>query len=215
VRTKDLFIGSDASPRPVNVLSRRDVVLHALTGMTAAFASPSAAAAPDDDVPSFDSGRYQFTILRPRQELPSLRLFRLEGGTTELSSLLGRPILLNFWASWCPACRMELPALDARYRGAWRGRVNVAAISEDHGPHEMIARFVKSLELKALPIYLDPNRYVAHSNSGNSRNAPFVLYGMPITYVISSSGSIVGYMPGEADWSSPAADDLIEYLRET
>jgi thiol-disulfide isomerase/thioredoxin len=215
VRTKELFTRSDGSPRPANVFSRRDVVLPALAGMTAAFASPSAAAAPDDDVPSFESGRYQFTILRPRQQLPSLRLFRLEGGTTELSSLLGRPILLNFWASWCAACRMELPALDTQYRGAWRGRVHVAAISEDHGPRETVARFVKSLELKALPIYLDPNGYVAHSDSGNSRNAPFALYGMPITYVISSSGSIVGYVPGDADWSSPAADGLIEYLRST
>jgi hypothetical protein len=38
---------------------------------------------------------------------------------------------------------------------------------------------------------------------------------MPITYAISSSGSIVGYIPGDADWSSAAANDLIEYLRNT
>jgi hypothetical protein len=40
-------------------------------------------------------------------------------------------------------------------------------------------------------------------------NAPFVLYGMPTTYLIASSGWVVGYMPGAADWSSPAANDLI------
>jgi hypothetical protein len=38
---------------------------------------------------------------------------------------------------------------------------------------------------------------------------------MPITYVVSSSGAIVGYMPGDADWSSAAADDLIAYLSST
>jgi thiol-disulfide isomerase/thioredoxin len=206
---------ADRGPGPARIHSRRDVVLCALAGMTAAFASRSAAAAPDDDVPSLESGRYQFTILRPRQQLPSLRLFRLEGGTTDLSSLRGKPILLNFWASWCAACRMELSALDRLYRGAWRGRVHVVAISEDRGSREAVARFVKSLELKALPIYLDPNGYVAYSDSGNSRNAPFALYGMPITYVIASSGSIVGYMPGDADWSSPAAEDLIAYLDRT
>ena len=194
--------------------SRRDVLLRALAGMAAGLASGEAAAI-EADVPRLESGRYQFTILRPREKLPSVRLFRLDGGTTDLSSLLGKPILLNFWASWCAACRMELPALERRYRDAWRGRVHVAAVSEDRGPREAVARFVKSLDLKALPIFLDPNGYVAHSDGDNVKNAPFALYGMPITYVVSSSGAVVGYMPGDADWLSSAADDLIEYLGRT
>jgi thiol-disulfide isomerase/thioredoxin len=205
---------ADGNPRRAKIISRRDVV-RGVTGMVAAFVAPPAAAAPVDDVPNFESGRYQFTILRPREKLQSVRLFRLDGGTTDLSSLLGKPILLNFWASWCAACRMELPALERRCRDAWRGRVHVAAVSEDRGPRETVARFVKSLDLKALPIFLDPNGYVAHSDGDNVKNAPFALYGMPITYVVSSSGAVVGYMPGDADWSSSAADDLIEYLGRT
>lgn len=61
----------------------------------------------------------------------------------------------------------------------------------------------------------DPNGYVAHSDIDNVRKAPFALYGMPITYVVSSSGVVVGYMPGDADWSSAVADDLIAYLNRT
>lgn len=198
-------------PGAARMQSRREVLLRALAGMAAGFVS-SEAAAIEADIPSFGSGRYQFTILRPAQELPSLRLFRLEGGTTDLSALRGKPILLNFWASWCAACRMELPALDRLYREAWQGRMHVVAVSEDRGPREMVARFVKSLDLKALPIFIDPNGYVAHSDTDNAKKAPFVLYGMPITYAVSSSGAIVGYMPGDADWSSAAADDLIAYL---
>ncbi|MDA9434640.1 hypothetical protein XH88_23085 [Bradyrhizobium sp. CCBAU 51627] len=194
--------------------SRRAILLRALAGMAAELMLREATAA-ENDVPRFASGRYQFTILRPPQELPLLRLFRLEGGTTDLSALRGKPILVNFWASWCAACRLELPALDRLYRDAWRGRVQVVAVSEDRGPREAVVRFVKSLDLKALPIFLDPNGYVAHSDADNVRKAPFALYGMPITYAISGSGTVVGYLPGEADWSSAAAGDLIAYLDRT
>ena len=201
-------------PGAARILSRRDVLLRALAGMAAGLA-PDEADAIEADVPRFESGCYQFTILRPAQELPPLRLFRLEGGTTDLSALRGKPILLNFWASWCAACRIELPALDRLYRDAWRGRVHVVAVSEDRGPRETVARFVNSLDLKALPIFLDPNGFVAHSDAGNAKKAPFALYGMPITYVVSSSGAIVGYTPGDVDWSSAAADDFIAYLSRT
>jgi thiol-disulfide isomerase/thioredoxin len=182
---------------------------------SAALAVPTVAAPQTLDIPTFESGRYQFTIVRPQQELPSIRLFRLEGGTIDLLALRGKPILLNFWASWCAACRTELPILDRQYRSAWRGNLHVAAVSEDRGGRDTVERFIRTLELRTLPIYLDPNGYVAHSDSGNSRNAPFSLYGMPVTYLISSSGLIIGYMRGAADWSSEAANGLIEYLRNT
>jgi thiol-disulfide isomerase/thioredoxin len=199
----------------VNAPSRRDLILSGLIGTVASFSAPSIAAPQTPDIPTFESGRYQFTIIRPQQELPSIRLFPLGGGTVDLSSLRGKPILLNFWASWCAACRTELPILEKLYRSAWRGSLHVAAVSEDRGSRDAVERFIKTLDLRTLPIYLDPNGYVAHSDGGNSRNAPFALYGMPITYLISSSGLIVGYMPGAVDWSSAAANDLIEFLHNT
>jgi thiol-disulfide isomerase/thioredoxin len=198
-----------------HIPSRRDVILSGLIGTGASPAAPSIATPQTLEVPTFESGKYQFTIIRPQQLLPSIRLFRLEGGTVDLVSLRGKPILLNFWASWCAACRTELPILERQCRSAWRGNLHVAAVSEDSGGRETVEPFVKTLELRTLPIYLDPNGHVAHSDSANEKKAPFALYGMPITYLIASSGTIVGYMPGAADWSSAAANRLIEYLRNT
>jgi thiol-disulfide isomerase/thioredoxin len=207
-------VRSDATPvyPRVNAPTRREIVLSGLFGTVASLASPAIASPQAVDIPTFESGRYQFTIVRPRRELPSIRLFRLEGGTIDLSSLRGKPIVLNFWASWCAACRTELPILERQYRSAWQNNLHVVAVSEDRNSRQAVERFVKALKLQTLPIYLDPSGYLAYSDSANSRNAPFALYGMPITYLIASSGWVVGYMPGAADWSSPAANDLIEYL---
>lgn len=160
--------------------------------------------------PAFTSGRYQFTLLRPQQMLPSARLFHLDGGSLDLASFRGRPLLLNFWATWCAACRIELPALD-KLRESRKG-LNIIAVSEDHGTREQVSRFVQSLGIRKLPIYLDPNGYVAHSDTDNRTGAPFSLYGMPITYLIASSGRVLGYMPGAADWTEPSAAALIDYL---
>jgi len=165
---------------------------------------------PHDNPDSLSIHDYSATATATIDQAVSAR-----GGTIDLSSLRGRPILLNFWASWCAACRVELPILERQYRTAWRDSLHVLTVSEDRGNRATVERFVKALGLRTLPIYLDPNGYVAHSGSDSSRNAPFALYGMPITYLIASSGMIIGYMPGAADWSSEAANGLIEYLRKT
>jgi hypothetical protein len=106
-----------------------------------------------------------------------------------------------------------LPILERQYRSAWQNNLHVVAVSEDRSSRQAVERFVKALKLQTLPIYLDPGGYLAYSDSANSRNAPLARYGMPITHLIASSGWVVGYMPGAADWSSPAANDLIEYPR--
>jgi hypothetical protein len=76
-------VTSRSSPTPVrhnvNVPSRRDLILSGLIGTVAALSAFSIAAPQKPDIPTFESGKYQFTIIRPQQELPSIRLFRLWG----------------------------------------------------------------------------------------------------------------------------------------
>ncbi|MDI1342557.1 MAG: TlpA disulfide reductase family protein [Pseudolabrys sp.] len=171
--------------------------------------------AQDAAIPAFRSGRFQFTILRPQLSVPSVRLFRLDGKTIDLSSLRGRPVLLNFWASWCEACRTELPILDNMREDRRYADVQIIAVSEDRADRAVVDRFARQYRIQSLPIYLDPNGYVAFSDPENPRKAPFALYGMPVTYAISASGWIVGYMPGAADWTSPDAQRLIDFLRRS
>lgn len=203
-----------ASPT-VTSCSRRSFTAGCVAGavsslLAGAGARAQAGIVDQGEPPLFRSGRFQFTLIRPQIELPSIRLFGFDGGAVDLASFRGRPILLNFWASWCDACRMELPILDS-LSGA--PDMHVLAVAEDRGGRKAVARFLEKVKLTRLPVYLDPNGYVAHADPENKRNAPFALYGMPITYLATSSGRIIGYMPGAADWRDPAAKRLIDYLR--
>ena len=110
---------------------------------------------------------------------------------------------------------MELPVLD-RLQGEQRfSGLQVVTISEDRAERTVIERFIDKLKIRNLKIYLDPNGYVAFSDTDNKKKAPFALYGMPVTYAIAASGWIVGYMPGAADWTSAAAGRLIDYLKRS
>lgn len=172
-------------------------------------------AAQESRIPYFRSGAVQFAILEPRMTLPSIVLFPLKGKAINLSSLRGQPILLNFWATWCAACRMEMPALDrlqAEYR---RPGLQILAVSTEQTERAVVDRYVTQLRIQNLKIYLDPNGYVAFHGTDNIRNAPFALYGMPITYAIAASGWVVGYVLGAADWTSQDARELIEFLRRS
>lgn len=201
--------------RTVGCRPRRREVVIGIAAVLAPFASSVRAFAQKSDVPDFRSGRFQFTILRPQQLLPSIRLFQLGGKTINLSALRGRPVLLNFWATWCAACRTELPILDRLQERDRDTGLTILAVSEDRADRIVVERFIAGLNIRNLPIYLDPNGYVGYSDADNKRMAPFALYGMPITYAIAASGWVVGYMPGAADWTSAAAAGLIEFLGES
>lgn len=107
---------------------------------------------------------------------------------------------------------MELPILDRLYTQNRHKRLQIIAVSEDRAGRKPVERFVEKFKIRNLPIYLDPNGYVAYSDPENRQNSPFAVYGIPVTYAVAASGWIVGYMPGAADWTSAAASNLIDFL---
>ena len=57
-----------------------------------------------------------FTSCKSWGDAPSFTFYDEEGSATELSSLLGKKIVLNFWTSWCPPCKLELPYFEQAYQ---------------------------------------------------------------------------------------------------
>ena len=103
----------------------------------------------------------------------------LEGKEWKLRGLGGKVVLVNFWATWCPPCRKEMPDLDALYaRFREQGFVILGISDDDAGK---VAAFVKEHDVR-YPILLDP---------GSKVSALFGAEGIPKSYVYDSGGRLV------------------------
>jgi thiol-disulfide isomerase/thioredoxin len=185
-----------------------------LGGISAALASAVQACpalAVSDTPPPFGTSRHQFTILQPARIVPPIPITRLDGAVATFASFLGKVVLVNFWATWCPACRTELPFLDRLQESAGHKNLLVIAISIDRGARATVAPFVRALNLRHLDVYLDPEGRIVRAGGDDNAAVPFGRYGMPISYVIDPAGRIAGYIAGEADWTSNAARQLLDY----
>jgi thiol-disulfide isomerase/thioredoxin len=123
---------------------------------------------------------------------PEIVVDQVKGGSLSLSSLRGRVVLLDVWASWCGPCKQELPMLDAIAGRLRRRGVEVLAVSVDQD-RENVDKF-----LGARPHW---NLTVAHDPKGAIADT-FQPEKMPTSYVIDREGIIryvnSGFEPGDA-----------------
>lgn len=168
-----------------------------------------------DDPPFFETARHQFTLLEPRKVPPPVTFHRLDGHPASLADWHGKVVLLNFWASWCPQCRTELPVLDRLQASLDPSRYQVIAVSTDHAGKPAVDPYLKAFDLRHLALGLDPagalGRPMQSGTAPEPESAPFTIYGMPMSYVIDPAGRVCGYMIGAADWASDEARALLRY----
>ncbi|MCA6116115.1 TlpA family protein disulfide reductase [Bradyrhizobium sp. WSM 1738] len=180
-----------------------------VAGAAASLAMPSPGCAGSGGPPPFATARHQFTEVRGARPVPPAQIPRLGGGVLDLTSFRGKVVLVNFWATWCPACRTELPILD-QLAGNRRADLAVIAIATDRD-RSVVAPFVKQLKLRHLAIGFDPGGLVARAGASDAVDTPFALYGMPISFLLGLQGQVEGYITGEADWLSIEARRLFDY----
>jgi cytochrome c biogenesis protein CcmG/thiol:disulfide interchange protein DsbE len=120
--------------------------------------------------------------LAPAFSLPSLSS---PGHNVSLAALRGKPLVINFWASWCVPCRTEMPLLEQANR-AEHGRVRFLGIDANDTPGA--ARDFLNQVHVTYPVVSDDAANVA---------TQFSLFGLPTTVFISPSGKIVGRAIGQ------------------
>jgi len=118
---------------------------------------------------------------------PAISLDLLGGGKTTLASLLGRPVLINFWATWCAPCRQEMPELAATWQAQRASGLEVLAVNlTDQERPKDVEAFVTELALP-FPVLLDKRGRIRERYS---------LTTLPTTYFVDTLGVVRGMHPG-------------------
>ena len=143
-------------------------------------------------------------IVRPwpaTKPAPELALADLDGKAWSLAALKGRPVLLNFWASWCEPCRAEMPSLELLQTRHEKTGLVILSVNYQE-PLPKIRRFLEKLPF-SLPILLDRDGEAA---------AAWTPRVFPSTVLIDRSGAPRSTVIGELDWLGDSARTLVDPL---
>lgn len=132
---------------------------------------------------------------------PVFTLKDLNGKTVTLSAFKGKVVLLNFFATWCPPCRAEMPALNKLYHALKPRGLEIVAVSTDRSVND-IKDFLEKHRVD-FPILFDGDR---------SASKQYRVFSMPTTFLIDRNGMIADKFYGEYDWTEPETKGKIEKL---
>ena len=137
------------------------------------------------------------------QPAPDFVVKNLKGQDVMLSDFNGKVVLLNFWATWCAACREEMTSMQNLYSSLGKDGVEVLAVSIDRWNEDRIQKFVEQYNL-TFPVLLDQNQKVRKQ---------YHVMGVPTSYLIDGEGKIRGYASGARSWDSLDSQDLFLSLK--
>ncbi len=134
-------------------------------------------------------------------QAPDFTLKDIHGSSLSLSSLKGKVVLLNFWATWCPPCKAEMPSFNKLYKEMKPRGFEIIAVSNDNA-----IRYVKE--------YLSKNSFdfVILWDENQIVTKKYKIFTVPTTLLIDRNGVIVEKFFGERDWTSPKIKKKIEKL---
>jgi len=133
---------------------------------------------------------------------PDFELADLDGRMHRLSDLRGKVVLLNFWATWCGPCRIEMPTLQALHEDLGGRDLQVLAVAGDLEGERLVRPFMEELGL-TFPGLLDA--------SGKVQDLYFV-NALPMSFLMDRNGVIVNKLVGFFDWNQPQFRGLVETL---
>jgi thiol-disulfide isomerase/thioredoxin len=133
------------------------------------------------------------TRSQPPALLPAATFKTLAGATKTLADFRGKPVVLNFWATWCIPCVAELPELD--HLAATDPTIVVLTVSADRGGAPTVTPFLAAHHITKATVLLDPGNDAVHALN---------VVGFPTTLLIDATGHLRGTLEGPAAWATGA-----------
>jgi thiol-disulfide isomerase/thioredoxin len=132
---------------------------------------------------------------------PELKAQNLAGTTRTLADYRGKVVLLNFWASWCPPCLLEMPSME-RLREKMAGRpLAIVALDSAEAPEEVSA-YLSRMKL-GFPVLLDPD---------GSHTRRWKVFALPTSFLLDAEGRVRYVLTGPTEWDEGEALRVIEAL---
>ena len=137
-----------------------------------------------------------------RPAAPDFSARDMDGAVHTLSAYRGKVVIINFWATWCPPCREEMPSMERAWQILRHEDIVMLAVNvgEDE---DTIFEFTASYPVE-FPLLLDPESTMINN---------WPVRGLPTTFVIDPQGRIVYRAIGGRDWSAPGVLQKIRALK--
>ena len=114
---------------------------------------------------------------------PDFTVYDREGNVVHLSDFLGKPVVLNFWASWCGPCKMEMPDFEEIF-AEYKDEIHFVMVNLTDGSRETMDTATTFLDNRGytFPVYYDKDSDAAYT---------YQVYGIPVTYFINAEGHLI------------------------
>ncbi len=143
---------------------------------------------------------HNFKTIKHVTPAPALKLYDMDEEIIDIKSLRGKVVVVNFWATWCPPCREEMPSLEKLYQATKDKNIEILAINVGENIDDVFS-FINSIEPSpSFPILFDTEAKAMEQ---------WKVQGLPTTYIIDTQGRITYKAVGGRQFDHP---DIIQKL---
>lgn len=187
--------------------SRRWIQLALVYTALACFAIPALAADLDKLRDARSGDMLKLVIHDTPQEVTDLPFGLADGPDFTIKDFAGKYVVVNFWATWCPPCRKEMPSLAELKAELGSDQFDVVTIATMRNSPAKIDQFFKSINVDTLPQYMDRDKGAFARSMG--------VRGLPTTLIINPQGQEIARLTGDAHWSDSDAIGFFQTLLTT
>jgi len=146
---------------------------------------------------------HSFARIDPPRTVPDFSLPDMDGEMHALQDYRGKVVLINFWATWCPPCRREMPALERLFQTLSEEPFAVLAVNQWEDADHVFAYMGDLNVFPSFPILFDPQSSVSEE---------FGVKGLPTSFLLDRQGRVVFRAVGGRAFDHPEVERLIREL---